>query len=84
MHEINVTVERLSVEVNELDDRGLSFRVQFTDSTHNYTISIPRVILMELQTLIQEFGYSTSREIEGDDDVRDLIAAKNYLIRLQG
>jgi hypothetical protein len=79
----NVTVERLSVEVNELSDRGMSFRVRFTDGTDTFNIEIPRVILEQLQELIQEFGYSVSREIEGDDPVRDLIAAKNYQIRLQ-
>lgn len=83
MAERNVTVERLSVEVNEQGDRGLSFRVQFTDGTDTFSISIPRVILAELQTLIQEFGYSTSAEFEGVDEIRDLIAQKNYLIRLQ-
>jgi hypothetical protein len=79
-----VTVERLSVEINELGDRGLSFRVQFTDGTDNFIIDVPRVILTQLQELIQEFGYSVSAEIEDDAGVRDLIAAKNYTINLQG
>lgn len=79
----NITVERLSVEVNELGDRGLSFRVRFSDGTDTFNIEVPRVVLAELRELIREFGYSTSPEVEGDDLVRDLIAAKNYQIRLQ-
>ena len=80
----NVTVERLSVEVAEMSDRGISFRVRFSDGTDEFDVAVPRVILAALQELIQEFGYSTSREIEGDDMIRDLVAQKNYLIRLQG
>lgn len=80
---IEKTVARLSVEVNELGDRGLSFRVRFTDGRDNFNIEIPRVILAELQELLREFNYSTSPQVEGDDPVRDLIAAKNYTIRLQ-
>jgi hypothetical protein len=83
MAQRDVIVERLSVEVNELSDRGLSLRVRFGDGTDTFNIEIPRVILSQLQELIQEFGYSVSEEVEDDAGVRDLIASKNYLIRLQ-
>ena len=84
MATIERTVDALSFEVNELSDRGLSLRVTFEDGTgDDWVISVPRMVLEQLRTLIRELGYSLSPEIEGDDVVRDLIAEKNYTIRVQ-
>ena len=84
MATIERTVGALTFEVNEQSDRGISLRVTFTDGTgDDWIISMPRMVLAELRELFREVGYSLSREIEGDDVVRDLIAKKNYTVRVQ-
>ena len=84
MATVERTVSDLTFEVNEQNDRGISMRVTFEDGTgDDYVVSIPRMVLDQLRTLIRELTYSLSAEIEGDDVVRDLIAQKNYTIRVQ-
>jgi hypothetical protein len=84
MATIERTVSALSFEVNELSDRAISLRVTFDDGTgDDWIISVPRMELERLRILFRELEYSLSPEIEGDDPVRDLIAEKNYTVRVQ-
>lgn len=84
MATITRTVGDLTFEVSERSDRDISVRATFTDGTgDDWIISVPRMVLNQLRTLFRELEYSLSREIEGDDAVRDLIAQKNYTVRVQ-
>ena len=84
MATIRRTVGALTFDVSELSERDLSLSVTFADGTgDDWVVSIPRMVLEQLRDLFREFEYSLSREIEGEDVVRDLIAQKNYTIRVQ-
>ncbi len=84
MATINRTVSDLTFEVDENGDREISLTISFADGTgDDWVISVPTMILTELDLLLRELGYSLTPEIQEDDLVRNLIAEKDYTVVVQ-
>lgn len=81
MATIRKTISQLRVEIAEDNDRVIDATIRFNDGTDDYVIRIPLMIQRRLDNLIRELANSIVVDL--DDGIRDLVAEKNYTIRLQ-